>query len=105
MTKQPKGTHTPDHVGLSDKTIGTVFRCCGGCGQFVNLKGQIDFGQPCLFCKLLAAAKAALSTLNGLAETPAFAGDAPEFNEGGDGYEVCQQLDAAITAAEGEATQ
>ena len=50
---------------------------------------------------LLAAAEAARLTLAELAQHPAFAGDAPEFNKGGIGYEAGQKLCSVIKAAKG----
>jgi hypothetical protein len=39
-----------------------------------------------------------LDALQELSQHPAFADDAPEFNEGGVGYETCRNLREAINA-------
>ena len=48
---------------------------------------------------LYDAASYAASALKSLASNPAFSDGAPEFNEGGIGYEACQELQRAILAA------
>jgi len=47
--------------------------------------------------KLLAACEQAKEALRQLCYHPAFAGDAPQFNEGGIGYEASQAIRAAIS--------
>lgn len=50
---------------------------------------------------LLAACKWAREALRDLSEHPAFADDAPEFNEDGIAYYAAEVIKAAIAAAEG----
>lgn len=50
--------------------------------------------------EMLAALRTAASTLRTLSEHSAFSDDAPEFNEGGEGYEAMQIVRAAIARAD-----
>lgn len=51
---------------------------------------------------LLTALEAAFIALQGLCEHSCFEDNAPEFNEGGEPYEACQQARAAIAKAKGD---
>lgn len=53
---------------------------------------------------LLGECKQALYTLRQLATHPAFADDAPEFNEGGIGKAMCDELEAVIARHHGKAS-
>lgn len=53
--------------------------------------------------KLLEACEHTLDTLLSLAEHPAFADNAAEFNRGGYAYESCELLESAIAKAKGKA--
>ena len=75
---------TPIHSKAEDRTAGLELQTI--------LRTHAD---------LLAAAEAARLTLAELAQHPAFAGDAPEFNKGGIGYEAGQKLCSVIKAAKG----
>ena len=51
------------------------------------------------FHECLTAIQRALDALQELAEHPAFADDAPEYNEGGIGYETCDTLRSVLDRA------
>ncbi len=105
MSTETKATHTPGPWfqltgGILSNSVGPHWSANEHLiGTWRDKPSKANMRLITMAPDLLVACRETLETLLTLCDSPDFEGDAPEFNQGGIGYEACETLRTAIAKA------